>query len=118
MDLLADKRRLRAKVLDSKTYVDVYSPPSLDGVRFSARASLEGLIAHGILQPGKTKQLWDAVRSVAVVPAFQDRILEALYTEERIRDPKKVVESQSRGLSAPFKLTSRKSEISSSKQHA
>lgn len=94
MDLLADRRRLRAVVLDSKTYNQLYGLPDLNALRFSTRASIEGLIAHGILQPGQVAQLWTALKKVAVVPAFQDRILENLYTEERIQNPTKVIESK------------------------
>lgn len=94
MDLLATGRLLRVKVLDAELYAKLYNAPGLDNIRFSTRALIEGLIAHGILQPGQVLELWQELQRVAVAPGFQERILESLYTEERIRNPKKIIEGE------------------------
>lgn len=94
MDLLGANRRLQVELLTTASYKKLYDVPDMSSIRFSARALIEGLIAHGILQPGQVLDLWDELKSVAIVPAFQDRILENMYTEERIRDPRKVVRGE------------------------
>ncbi|WWD19157.1 hypothetical protein CI109_103615 [Kwoniella shandongensis] len=88
MDLIDANSRLRwrTEFLDGEGIKSIYSPPDLSGVRFSSRTLIEGLIAHGILRPADTGALVGALQKVAIVSAFQDRILESLYSEERIRD--------------------------------
>lgn len=54
---------------------------------------MEGLIAHGILKPGDLPGLLQALYRHAVVPAFQDRLLESLYNEERIRNIEALIRS-------------------------
>ena len=87
MDLLAEgARRWSVTKLDNNTYSRMCEPPRFENTRFSTRALVEGLIAHGILRPSEVPKLLQALAAVAVVPAFQDRILESLFNEERIRN--------------------------------
>jgi RNA-dependent RNA polymerase len=72
----------------------MYGLPDLSAVRFSTRTLIEGLIAHGKLRPGDVNTLLHALRENAVVQAFQDRILESLYSEERIRNVSAIVRGE------------------------
>jgi RNA-dependent RNA polymerase len=60
--------------------------PDLSALRFSTRCLVEGLIAHGILTPECTQELLDALKLHAIASSFQDRILESMYNEDRIRN--------------------------------
>ncbi|WVQ80184.1 hypothetical protein IAT38_002289 [Cryptococcus sp. DSM 104549] len=78
-------------VLSGAEYKQQYTLPDLSRVPFSTRTLIEGLVSHGILKPVDVVELVSSLKRVAVVPAFQDRILEALYNQERIRDVKALV---------------------------
>ncbi|WVQ95053.1 hypothetical protein IAU59_002145 [Kwoniella sp. CBS 9459] len=78
--------------VDKENYQDLYGAPDLSRIRFSARTLIEGLIAHGIVRPGDTGALLAALQKNAVSPIFQDRILETLYNQERIRNVAVVVQ--------------------------
>ncbi|KAK4685416.1 RNA-dependent RNA polymerase, partial [Tremellales sp. Uapishka_1] len=62
-----------------------FKMPDISTLPFSTRALIEGLVAGGIISPGDVNELRDALRANAVVPAFQDKILGSLFTEERVR---------------------------------
>ncbi|WWC93489.1 hypothetical protein V866_000324 [Kwoniella sp. B9012] len=84
--------RWQVQKLDASAMQQLYGPPNLNAIRFSARTLIEGLIAHNILRPGDIRALLIALQQVAVVPVFQDKILESLYSyHERIRDVAEVV---------------------------
>lgn len=65
--------------------------PDLSQLQFSSRALIEGLVAHGILMPSGVHGLIEALKKYAVVPFFRDRVLESLFSQERIRNPEAVV---------------------------
>nr|XP_019011562.1 RNA-dependent RNA polymerase 1 [Kwoniella pini CBS 10737]OCF50343.1 RNA-dependent RNA polymerase 1 [Kwoniella pini CBS 10737] len=84
--------RWSVDILSKDASDSIYGQPNLDDIRFSARTLMEGLIAHGLVRPIDLKPLWTALHEVAVVPAFQDRVLESMYSwQERIRDVTVVV---------------------------
>ncbi|WWC90607.1 uncharacterized protein L201_005543 [Kwoniella dendrophila CBS 6074] len=95
MELMSNIRpetRWRVEKLDPQAIKQLYDPPNLSQIRFSARTLLEGLMAHGILRPVDMRPLLIALQQVAIVPAFQDKILESMYShQERIRDVAVVV---------------------------
>ncbi|OCF75911.1 RNA-dependent RNA polymerase 1 [Kwoniella mangroviensis CBS 8886] len=95
MNLMSNFRtdtRWQVHKLDATAMDQLYGPPNLNTIRFSARTLIEGLIAHNILRPGDIRTLLIALQQVAVVAGFQDRILESLYSyHERIRDVGEVV---------------------------
>ncbi|KAK6910761.1 hypothetical protein I203_104793 [Kwoniella mangroviensis CBS 8507] len=95
MNLMSNFRtdtRWQVHKLDATAMDQLYGPPNLNTIRFSARTLIEGLIAHNILRPGDIRALLIALQQVAVVAGFQDRILESLYSyHERIRDVGEVV---------------------------
>ncbi len=96
MDLLRHGKPIwDIQKLDAQSYQKLYGAPKLDDVRFSTRTLIEGLIAHGILKPGDLPGLFQALKTHAPVPAFQDRILESLYKEEMIRNVQGVVRGES-----------------------
>lgn len=96
MDLLVrGEPRWEIRKLDADNYAKLYGLPDLSAVRFSTRTLIEGLIAHGKLRPGDVTLLLHALRENAVVQAFQDRILESLYSEERIRNVSAIVRGES-----------------------
>lgn len=74
----------------------LYSAPHerLSQVRFGTRVLIEGLIGLGTLKPGDVPELLLALERNARVPAFQERLLESLFGEERIRNVKAIVEGQ------------------------
>ncbi|GFZ50894.1 hypothetical protein JCM24511_08652 [Saitozyma sp. JCM 24511] len=99
MDLLVrGEPRWDIRKLDADNYAKLYGLPDLSAVRFSTRTLIEGLIAHGKLRPGDVTLLLHALRENAVVQAFQDRILESLYSEERIRNVSAIVRGKARFL--------------------
>jgi len=65
--------------------------PDISGLEFSTRALIEGLVAHGIIVPAAVNELLEALKKYAVVPFFRDRVLESLWSEERVRNPEAVV---------------------------
>lgn len=71
----------------------MYDPPDLSKVRFRTRTLIEGLIGLGTLKPGDVPELLVALRQHAVVPAFQERLLESLFMlkEDRVRDVTKLI---------------------------
>lgn len=78
--------------LNGQGFAEMYGmPEEIKNVRFQTRTLIEGLVAHGILRPGDIPQLLISLRRHAVVPAFQDRILENLFKEERIRDVQSLI---------------------------
>jgi RNA-dependent RNA polymerase len=81
-------------------------PKEIKSVRFSTRTLIEGLVAYGILRPGNVLDLLKALAKHAVVPAFQDRILESFFKEDRIKDVTRLVPGKSTavGLLANWKL--------------
>jgi len=91
MDLLGVNQRLRLKVLDGESYNHLYGVPDMRQIPFATRSLIEGLIAHGILQPGQVVETWRALQHNATVPAFQHRLLESLYQEERVRTPTRLI---------------------------
>ena len=96
MDLLSTRDpHWHIQKLDGESYEKLYGAPDLRDVRFSSRTLIEGLIAHGILKPGEVPALLQALRNHAVVSAFQDRVLESLYNEERIRNIQSLVRGES-----------------------
>ena len=97
MDLLSTRDpQWHIQKLDGQSYEELYGAPDLGDVRFSTRTLIEGLIAHGILKPGEVSTLLQTLKIHAVVVAFQDRILESLYNEERIRNIQSLVRGESR----------------------
>jgi len=95
MDLLGLNQRLRLKVLNGDSYSQLYGVPDMRQIPFATRSLIEGLIAHGILQPGQVVEIWAALQLHATVPAFQHRLLESLYQEERVRNPTRLIAGQS-----------------------
>lgn len=85
----------------------MYTAPDLSKVRFGTRLLVEGLIGLGTLKPGDVVVLLVALRIHAMVPAMQERILESLFGEERIRDVKRIVAGELKEASYPalLKLT-------------
>lgn len=69
----------------------MYTAPDLSSIRFGTRVLIEGLIGLGTLKPGDVNELLTALRTHARVPAMQERILESLFGEERIRNVKNIV---------------------------
>ena len=95
LELLSDRRPTwTIRRLDEITRQSMYGLPDLSGIRFSTRTLVEGLIAHGILRPGDVRACAQALQQNAIVPAFQDRILESFYNEERIRNVAGLVQSE------------------------
>ena len=95
MDLLATRNpKWDIQKLDKVSYEKLYGVPDLSKIRFPTRTLIEGLIAHGILKPGDVPGLLQALSLHAIVEAFQDRILESLYNEERIRNVQAVVRGE------------------------
>lgn len=95
MDLLAPARGMwRVSKLDSVRMDAWFRPPDLSKVAFSSRVLMEGLIAHGILRPMDLAHLVESLKKVAYVTTFQDRILESLFNEERIRDVRALIPSK------------------------
>lgn len=82
--------------LDGPKFAQMYgvSKDTFKDVRFQTRTLIEGLIAHGILKPGDIPALLTSLKRHAVVPAFQDRILESFFKEERIKDVQRLVPGQ------------------------
>ncbi|OCF31540.1 RNA-dependent RNA polymerase 1 [Kwoniella heveanensis BCC8398] len=78
--------------VDNAKFQELYGVPNLSQIRFSERTLIEGLIAHGILRPADIAPLLVALQQHAVAPIFQDRILETLYNQERIRNVAVVVQ--------------------------
>jgi len=74
----------------------MFNPPDLSGIRFRTRALIEGLIALGTLKPGDVPDLLKALQQHAIVPAFQERLLEDLLKlkEDRIRNVATIVAGQ------------------------
>ena len=94
MDLLSRQNpALNVWKLDSDGYRQAYGPPRMDHLRFSTRALVEGLIAQCIIRPDEVPVLIHTLQEEAVVPAMQNRILESIFMEERVRDPRSVVRS-------------------------
>lgn len=56
---------------------------------------IEGLIGLGTLKPGDVTELLHALKTYAVAPAFQERLLESLFGEERIRNVTAIVAGRS-----------------------
>lgn len=97
MTLLAPSRAPKWEVvnLDGAHFSKMYrTPRAIQEVRFPTRTLIEGLVAHGILRPGDIPDLMVALQRVAPVPAFQDRILESFFRDERIRDVQRMVRCQ------------------------
>ncbi|WRT68501.1 uncharacterized protein IL334_005477 [Kwoniella shivajii] len=90
LDLMANMRettKWRVTKLDDQTFRQLYEPPDLSNIRFSARTLIEGLVAHGIIRPADIPALLSTLEEVAVVPTFQERILERMYNQQhRIRN--------------------------------
>jgi hypothetical protein len=82
---------------DSASQRRMYDPPDLSRVRFRIRTLIEGLIGLGTLKPGDVPELLVALRQHAMVPAFQERLLESLFMlkEDRIRNVRRLVAGQS-----------------------
>ena len=96
MHLMSPSTRDNWKVsrLDPTGFERIYRCPDMSQIRFSTRCLIEGLIAHGILRPGDIPELSRALQTHAVVPAFQDRLLETLYNFERIKNVSFIIASE------------------------
>ncbi|WVF67576.1 hypothetical protein IAT40_002334 [Kwoniella sp. CBS 6097] len=92
MSNISQAARWEVVKVDNAKYQQLYGVPILSQIRFSARTLIEGLIAHGIVRPVDIGPLLTALQKHAVAPIFQDRILEALYNQERIRNVAVVVQ--------------------------
>jgi RNA-dependent RNA polymerase len=98
MTLLAPGKAPKSEVvnLDGEGFGKMYGmPKEIKAVRFETRTLIEGLVAHGILRPGDIPALLNSLSRHAVVPAFQDRILESFFKEERIKDVQRLVPGES-----------------------
>ncbi|AFR96691.2 RNA-dependent RNA polymerase 1 [Cryptococcus neoformans C23] len=91
MSLTSERARWTVRVLTGEDFKRVYAPPDLSAIPFSTRTLLEGLIGHGIMAPGDTAELIAMLRKVSSSTAFHDRILEALFSQQRIRDIKHLI---------------------------
>lgn len=87
-------------------FQNVYHVQNLSDIRFSTRTLIEGLIAHSIIRPGQIRDCLLALKACTKVgqskdgseskspedqERLQNRILESLYNEERIRNPAAVI---------------------------
>ncbi|EIW68226.1 hypothetical protein TREMEDRAFT_74213 [Tremella mesenterica DSM 1558] len=85
--------------LDARDYADQYTAPKLDHIRFSTRTLVEGLIAHAILRPVDVSRLASALNQLHASSALQDRLVESLFKEGRIRNVESLVRARARYLS-------------------
>ncbi|WVQ72940.1 hypothetical protein IAR50_002502 [Cryptococcus sp. DSM 104548] len=58
---------------------------------FSTRTMLEGLVGLGVLQPADTSEMIAMLRKASPATPFHDRILEALFSQEMVRDVKRLL---------------------------
>lgn len=92
INLMAISRPKWETVTPSASMIQqMYTAPNLSEIRFGTRVLIEGLIGLGTLKPGDVNELLTALRTHARVPAMQERILESLFGEERIRNVKNIV---------------------------
>lgn len=94
MSLTSERARWTVRVLTGEDFKRVYTPSDLSEIPFSSRTLLEGLIGHGIMAPGDTAELIAMLRKVSSSTAFHDRILEALFSQQKIRDIKHLIPSK------------------------
>lgn len=94
MSLTSERARWTVRVLTGEDFKRVYTPPDLSEIPFSSRTLLEGLIGHGIMAPGDTAELIAMLQKVSSSTAFHDRILEALFSQQKIRDIKHLIPSK------------------------
>jgi hypothetical protein len=94
--LVANKSSTWERELARSTVKEEGDPniPDLSTFPFSTRTLVEGLIGHGIVYPGDVSALLKAVQGTSVVLAFHDRVLTALFAEERIRNVTSIVRSK------------------------
>ncbi|RXK35060.1 hypothetical protein M231_07680 [Tremella mesenterica] len=85
--------------LNARDYADQYTSPKLDHIRFSTRTLVEGLIAHAILRPVDVSRLASALNQLHASSALQDRLVESLFKEGRIRNVESLVKARARYLS-------------------
>lgn len=82
--------------------------PDLLHLDFGTRALIEGLVGYGILIPVDVLPLTEALRKYAPGVRFRKVLLESLFTEERIRNPERLLSSKA--LPQPW-LTIERAEI-------
>lgn len=87
--LVSTEKREKAREVP-RVMQDWYTP-DLSEHDFETRALIEGLIGNGILRPGDVVALMKALKMHAPAPMFRHRLLESLFTEERIRDPARLI---------------------------
>ncbi|ODN90833.1 RNA-dependent RNA polymerase 1 [Cryptococcus wingfieldii CBS 7118] len=91
MSLASERARWSVRVLTGAEFKQLYTPPDMSKLAFSTRTLLEGLIGHGVLKPANTSELIVTLRKVSTSTAFHNRILEALFSQEIIKDIKALV---------------------------
>lgn len=92
IDILALQRpRWKEENLHQQDNKRLFVKPDLSKIRFGTRVLIEGLIGLGTLKPGEVPDLLRALQEHARVPAFQERLLESLFGEERIRNVASIV---------------------------
>lgn len=69
--------------------------PDLRRLDFDSRALVEGLIGHGIIRPVDVADLLKALDEFAKALPFRQRLLTNLFAEERIRNVRAIVQSES-----------------------
>ncbi|TYJ52353.1 hypothetical protein B9479_007047 [Cryptococcus floricola] len=94
MDLMSTSSanaRWSVRILGDHEFQQLYTPPDLSRLPFSTRTLLEGLIGYGVLRPVDTPDMIETLRKASPATPFQDRILEALFNQDRIRDVKALI---------------------------
>lgn len=94
MQLLAEYRH-QPYVEDDEDET-LWAVPDLSDMNFQRRTLVEGLLGNGIVRPSDLPALLEALKQDAPAEAFSLRVLESLFTEDRIREPKAAVIGMSR----------------------
>lgn len=83
-------------------------PTSLETYDFGTQAAIEGLVGNGILRAIDVDKVLMHLNLTAPMPAFRHRLLQDLFCEDRIRDPKIIVWGRYRPRKVMLTRSSRK----------
>ncbi|WVN86300.1 uncharacterized protein L203_101463 [Cryptococcus depauperatus CBS 7841] len=91
MSSTSERTRWTVRALTGEEFKRIYTPPELSKLPFSTHTLIEGLIGHGIVRPEDIVDLITVLEKVSSSTTFHDRILETLFSHERIRDVRVIV---------------------------
>ncbi|ODO01343.1 hypothetical protein I350_06162 [Cryptococcus amylolentus CBS 6273] len=91
MSLSSENARWSVRILGDHEFQQLYTPPDLSRLPFSTRTLLEGLIGYGVLPPVDTPNMIETLRKASPATPFHNRILEALFNQDRISDVKALI---------------------------